>query len=208
MDALIDLFKGLFSNAEHSPFLMPMATRDISDDEFPTEHTKRDPEIVTDDRWLVHLARKNEWNSQMGEYAPISGGGVKRSSVPLIDLERIGNLVRRTIFTKSVVAAEREKSRAEFGGVASEDAVDELEDEEYIMVYLPTPDPDDLEWKGAYKYPHLNRPLHKERDLYAPFELVFNIEELTLAVPADWEITEKINTLQNERERIKRQDDK
>ena len=184
--------------------MIPAAARDIDDDEFPTGHQHAAERECLQDAWLVHLARKYEWDAQMGEYAPIGSGGSKLGTVPLIDTGRLGNLVRRKIFTKSVVALEREQSAAQ--PLAAELA-DELEDEEFIMVYVSVASDDDVEFRVPYNYPFLARPLDKQRDVYATFELVFNIKELTVAVPDDWEVSEKMDALVQQRERIKREDE-
>jgi len=205
MNELIERLAALFSSNNDGPLVLPAAARDIDDADFPTGHQHASEKESLQDAWLVHLARKHEWDAQMGKYAPISSGGSKLGSVPLLDLGRLGNLVRRKIFTKSVVACERQQIALQFADMNDKE---EVEDEEYIMVYIQVPGVrESVDFRGPYNYPFLERPLDKERDVYATFELVFNVKELTVAVPDDWEVSEKMDALVKQRERIKRQDE-
>ena len=160
----------------------------IDDDEFPIEPFERAKK--SSDKWLVHIADKNEWNSQLGEYSPLSPTGGKQKEVEVFDLVRLGNHVRSKIFTKTMAS----RHRALMFGISNttkDPDFHKVRDPEHILVFIRA-DTDGIEWRPPLEYPFLNRPLDRNKDEYAIFALKFDIEKLAPFIPDDETIEIKL----------------
>jgi len=174
--------------------------------EFPTEPTGAGPDDVRrSGEYLVHIADKRQWEAQLGEYAPLSSGGAPLERVQLVDYDRLGNLVRRKYFTRSVVLQERERNFNEASLDNDAHLKTQIEDEENVMVLVPV-DTAGVEFVGPLNWPVLTRRLDRDKDRFVVDSLVFDIESLEVAMPEDWEVAAGLEKQQRERDAVKKQD--
>lgn len=211
MSVFVDLFASFvegFREALEGESTRTFRTRDsfvwITDEEFPTEKTAREKDdILENDKWLIHIAKKDQWKAMMGEYAPIIDSGSKSNEVRFFDMQRLGNHIRAEVFTKAIVSHER-------GVMFDAETLDnkpspQVLSDEFVMVYVP------VETKGIVfdqmGYPKLSRPLDKEKDAWVVSDLVFDVEQLSPAIEEDWQIEEQFANQRRQREKLRRQDE-
>lgn len=155
--------------------------------------------------WLFHVARTNEWEAQVGDYAPIGASGIKETTVPLFDSDRLQNYVRGSVFTKSMAIQERQKTY-ENSSIDNDDHLEvEIDVSDHKLIAIPIQN-EDIEWVGELNYPQLKRPLRRSEDKFVAFDLVFDVETVEVLVPESWEINDAIEAQETERKRIERQE--